>query len=155
MLRQLYRSAVVRFAVVGAAMTGLHLLVFTALSRWVLAEVANVGAFVLVTQANFVVSRYWTWADRRPSGPSSWRALLRAVVLFNGSAVLAFGVNAVSFSVALRVVGLGPTVSVLLASLVAAGSSFVVSSRVVFRRPVPALSVPVASPAPAAPSLQR
>jgi putative flippase GtrA len=147
------RSAGTRFAVVGAAMTVLHLAVFTAASTRVPVEAANVVAFLLVTQVNFVVSYRWTWASRRVPGREPVRAVVRRAVVFNGSAALTFGVNAAVLSLAYRVAGATPLVSAVVATVVSAGASFLMSSRVVFARrpsagllPAQLLPPPVAVP---------
>lgn len=137
MLRALCRAQTTRFAVVGLAMTALHLLVFRLVLPGTAPEVANVVAFLTATQANFVLSYLWTWSARRPVGQETVGSVLRRAVLFNGSAALGFGVNAVVFSTALRLVGLTPLTSAVVATVVSAGTSFLLSSRVVFaRRPV-------------------
>lgn len=149
----LQRAASVRFALVGAAVTVLHLALFTALSGRLVAELANLVAFVLATQVNFAVSYYWTWSARRVRGAETVRSVLRRAVLFNGSAALGFGLNAAVFSMVYRVAGLPSLASALVATVVSAAASFVLSSRVVFRRPVPvdADVVPVLPPTLAAP----
>lgn len=153
MLRALRRASGTRFALVGLAMTVLHLAVFRLASPWVTAEFANVAAFLLVTQVNFVVSYYWTWSSRRVPGQESARSLLRRAVAFNGSAAVGFGVNAAFFSLAYRVAGTPAMASAVLASAVSAAASFLLSSRVVFARPalldadrVPGLPSPLTLP---------
>ena len=137
MLRALGRAQTTRFAVVGLAMTALHLLVFQLVMRWTAPEAANAVAFVVATQVNFVLSYFWTWSARRPVGEESVGSVLRRAVLFNGSAALGLGVNTVVFSTALRLVGLAPLTSALVATVASATTSFLLSSRVVFaRRPV-------------------
>jgi putative flippase GtrA len=158
MLRTFRRASGLRFVAVGLAMTVLHLAVFRLVSAWVIAEIANVVAFLVVTQVNFVVSYYWTWSDRRV-GKETARSVLRRAVVFNGSAALGFGVNAAVFSMAYRGAGSSPMVSALVATVVSAAASFLLSSRVVFVRPSmpaadrapvlpPALGIPVAQFAP-------
>ena len=159
MLGVLRRASATRFVLVGLAMTVLHLAVFRLASDRMVAEAANVTAFAVVTQVNFVLSYYWTWAARRVAGTETVRSVLRRAALFNGSAALGFGVNSAVFSVAYRVVGLGPMSSALVATVGSAAASFLLSSRVVFaRQPLPAvvddaaltpaLAVPLPQPAP-------
>ena len=137
MLRALSRAQTTRFAVVGLAITALHLLVFRLVLPWTAPEAANVVAFLTATQVNFVLSYFWTWSARRPLGQETVGSVLRRAVLFNGSAALGFGVNAVVFSTALRLVGLAPFSSAVVATGASAATSFLLSSRVVFaRRPV-------------------
>ncbi|SDN59331.1 GtrA family protein [Geodermatophilus sp. DSM 45219] len=137
MLRALCRAQTIRFAVVGLAITALHLLVFRLVLPWTAPEAANVVAFLTATQVNFVLSYFWTWSARRPVGRETVGSVLRRAVLFNGSATLGFGVNAVVFSTALRLVGLDPLTSAAVATVASAATSFLLSSRVVFaRRPV-------------------
>ena len=139
MLQALWRSPTARFAVVGLAMTALHLAVFRLVLPWTMPEVANVIAFLTATQVNFALSYFWTWSARRPLGEETVGSVLRRAVLFNGSAGLGFGVNAAVFSTAHRLVGLSPLESAVVATFAGAAASFLLSSRVVFvRRPVPA-----------------
>ncbi|MBB3675581.1 GtrA family protein [Modestobacter versicolor] len=135
MLRALRSATVVRFAVVGVAMTVLHLAVFRLASGWVVAEAANVVAFLVATQVNFAVSYYWTWSSRRTPGRETVGSVLRRAALFNGSAAAGFGVNAAVFSLAYRVIGTTAMTSALVGTVASAGASFLLSSRLVFRRP--------------------
>jgi putative flippase GtrA len=126
-----------RFAVVGLSMTALHLAVFVLVSPWTVPEVANVVAFLTATQVNFALSYLWTWSSRRPVGSETVRYVVRRALLFNGSALLGFCVNAAVFSTAHRTTGFPPLQSAVLATAVSAAASFLLSSRVVFtRRPV-------------------
>ncbi len=134
MLRALCRAQTTRFAVVGLAMTALHLAVFQLVLPVTVAEVANVVAFLTATQVNFALSYFWTWSARRPVGQETVGYVLRRALLFNGSAALGFGVNAAVFSTAHRLAGLGPTASALVATVASAAASFLLSSRVVFAR---------------------
>ncbi|TXR56134.1 GtrA family protein [Quadrisphaera setariae] len=140
-----------RFAVTGVAMTLLHLAVFRLLSGHVLAEVANATAFVVATQVNFLASYHWTWASRRAGVREPLRAVARRALLFNASVLVAFGANSLAFWAAHRLFGASGTASVLLATVVSAAVSYLVSSRLVFARRVlavaaPAAAVPVAGP---------
>jgi putative flippase GtrA len=138
MLRALCHASAVRFAVVGLAMTALHLAVFRAVSPFVVAEAANLTAFVLVTQVNFAVSYWWTWSSRRVAGEETVRSVLSRVAAFNGTAAVGFGANAVVFSLAYRVVGTTSMVAAVVATSVSAAASFLLSSLVIFRRrPLP------------------
>jgi putative flippase GtrA len=138
MLRALCASTGPRFAVVGLAMTVLHLSVFRLMASRSVAEVANVVAFLVVTQINFSLSHYWTWSSRRVAAEETVRAVLRRALVFNGSAALAFSVNAAVFSLAYRGVGTSSMVSALVATVASAAASFLLSSRVAFRlRPLP------------------
>jgi putative flippase GtrA len=140
------RAPVVRFAAVGLAMTTLHLVVLRLLLLVVpVPEVANVVAFLCVTQVNFAVSYVWTWSSRRPVGQETVGHVIRRAVLFAGSAVTGFGVNAAVFSVAYRLTGLSPLHSAVAASAVSAVATFLLSSRVVFagRRAIPSLPAAV------------
>ncbi|MGQ7297612.1 GtrA family protein [Quadrisphaera sp. KR29] len=141
-----------RFAVTGVLMTLLHLAVFQALSPLVLAEVANATAFVVVTQANFLVSYHWTWASRRTAGREPLRKVLRRAVLFNASVAVAFASNAAAFWAVHRLAGLHPTASVLAATVVSAAVSYLVSSRVVFARASAAARSALVEPAQPAPA---
>ena len=144
MFRALWRAHTARFAVVGLAVTALHLAVFQLVLPWSVPELANVVAFLTATQVNFALSYFWTWSARRPVGQEPIGYVLRRAVLFNGSAALGFSVNAVVFSVAYRVAGLDPTHSAVVATVASAAASFLLSSRVVFvRRQVRAPDDPV------------
>lgn len=132
MLRALCRAPGVRFVVVGLAMTALHLAVLQLVVPVAVAEVANVVAFLVATQVNFLLSYFWTWRDRRPVGRESAGCVLRRAALFNGSATAAFAVNAVAFSAAHRLAALGPSPSALVATVASAAASFLLSSGVVF-----------------------
>ena len=150
MFRLLYRAATARFAVVGLAMTVLHLAVFRLLLPTSVPEVANVAAFLVATQVNFLLSYFWTWSARRPVDHETVGSVLRRAVLFNGSAALGFGVNAAVFSTALRVVGVTPLQSAVVATGTSAAATFLLSSRVVFARHRPVLAAvgrPVAAEA--------
>jgi putative flippase GtrA len=137
MLHGLWRAHSARFAVVGLAMTALHLVVFVLVSPWTVPEVANVVAFLTATQVNFTLSYFWTWSSRRPVGRETVGHVVRRLVLFNGSAFLGFCVNAAVFSTAHRLVGIPPLPSAVVATTASAATSFLLSSRVVFtRRPV-------------------
>jgi len=159
MLQALCRAVSSRFIAVGLAMTALHLAVFQLLLPWSVPEVANVAAFLVATQVNFVLSYFWTWSDRRPVGRETVGSVARRAMLFNGSAAFGFGVNSAGFSTALRVAGLTPLHSAVAATVVSAAATFVLSSRVVFARR-PAVPADVDAPAPvrtpvAAPAADR
>jgi putative flippase GtrA len=137
MLRVLLRARTARFAVVGLAMTALHLAVFQIVLPVSLPEVANVVAFLVATQVNFGFSYLWTWSSRRPVGRETVSSVFRRALLFNGSAALGFGVNAAVFSTAHRLIALAPLASAIVATAASAAATFLLSSRVVFaRRPV-------------------
>lgn len=134
MLRALCRAQTTRFAVVGLAMTALHLTVFQFVLPWSVPEIANVIAFLAATQVNFALSYFWTWSARRPVGQETVGYVLRRALLFNGSAALGFGVNAAVFSAVHRLAHLGPTQSAVVATVASAAVSFLLSSRIVFAR---------------------
>ncbi len=137
MLHALWHARTARFAVVGLAITALHLAVFRLVSPQVVPEVANVVAFLTATQVNFALSYLWTWSSRRPVGSETVGYLVRRALLFNGSALLGLCVNAAVFSTAHRITGSSPLQSAVLATAASAAASFLLSSRIVFtRRPV-------------------
>lgn len=139
MLRRLLGSPVLRFGVVGLAMSALHLVVFHLVAGRLVAELANLVAFLVVTQVNFVVSDRFTWASRRTVGrPLRERAL--RVLAFNGTAASGFALNALAFSAAYRLLGAGETTSAVVGVLAGAGATFLLSSRFVFRRATVALA---------------
>src|SRR4028119_2218574 len=152
-----------RFAVVGLAMTALHLVIFTLVLPWSVPETANVVAFLTAPQVNFALSYSWTWSSRRPPGRETVGYVIRRAFLFNGSALLGFSLNAVVFSTAYRIVGMPPLGgargaparcgltagvfppacrivgmprlgSAVVATAASAAASFLLSSRVVFTR---------------------
>ncbi|MDP9428857.1 MAG: GtrA family protein [Actinomycetota bacterium] len=132
MLRALCRAQTTRFAVVGLAMTALHLAIFRLTLPWSVPEIANVIAFLTATQVNFALSYFWTWSARRPVGRETVGNVLRRALLFNGSAAIGFGVNAAVFSAVHRLADLGPTQSAVVATVASAAASFLLSSRIVF-----------------------
>ncbi len=134
MLRTIWRAQTARFAVVGLAVTALHLAVLQLVLPWSVPEIANVIAFLTATQVNFALSYSWTWAARRPVGSETVGSVLRRALLFTGSAALGFGVNAVVFSAVHRLVGLDPMQSAVVATVASATANFVLSSRFVFAR---------------------
>jgi putative flippase GtrA len=145
MLRAARSATAVRFALVGLAITGLHLAVFRLASSWLVAEEANVVAFLVATQVNFAVSYWWTWSGRRLVGTETVGSVLRRAVVFNGTAAVGFGVNAVVFSLAYRVAHTPSMASALIGTLASAGVSFLLSSRIVFaRRPLTGQADPIA-----------
>ncbi|RFU21419.1 GtrA family protein [Geodermatophilus marinus] len=152
MLPALWRAHSARFAVVGLTVTALHLAVFVLVSPWSVPEVANVAAFLTATQVNFALSYLWTWSSRRPVGRETAGHVVRRAVLFNGSALVGFCVNAAVFSTAYRVAGMPPLHSAVVATAASAAANFTLSSRVVFtRRPVRDVA-DAASPLEAAPA---
>ncbi len=132
MLHVLWRAHSARFAVVGLGVTALHLAVFALVSPWTVPEAANVVAFLTATQVNFALSYFWTWSSRRPVGRVTAGHVVRRAALFTCSASLGFCVNAAVFSFALRIVGIPPLHSAVLATTVSAATSFLLSSRIVF-----------------------
>jgi len=132
MLLALGHASVVRFAVVGTAMTALHLTVFRLALPVALPEIANVVAFLVATQVNFALSYVWTWSSRRRPGRETLGVVLRRAVLFTGAALLGFGVNAAAFTWVYRIAGLPPVASALAATVLSAATNFVLGSRVVF-----------------------
>lgn len=139
MLRTVAASPLLRFAVVGSAMSALHLVVFHLLLGRTVAELANLVAFLVVTQVNFVVSDRWTWASRRVHGRAV-RVQVARLLAFNATAASGFALNALAFSAAYRLLGLPATPSALVGIVAGAGATFLLSSRLVFRR----LPTPVA-----------
>ena len=134
MQRTIWRAQTARFAVVGLAVTALHLAVLQLVLPWSVPEIANVIAFLTATQVNFALSYSWTWSARRPVGSETAGSVLRRALLFTGSATLRFGVNAVVFSAVHRLVGLDPVQSAVVATVASATANFVLSSRFVFAR---------------------
>ena len=147
-MRALLSARMVRFGIVGTAMTGLHLVLFSLLVPLTTPELANGAAFLVATQVNFVVSYLWTWSSRRPLGQETVGYVLRRAVLFTGAAVVGFGVNAVAFSLAYRLLGFEPLVSAVVATGASATATFLLGARVVFRGPVSAVPVPLAEEIP-------
>ena len=142
MLRRLSASPLVRFGVVGVMMSALHLVVFHLVAGRTVAELANLVAFLVVTQVNFLVSDRWTWASRRGAARTVRTQALR-LLAFNGTAASGFALNAVTFSAAYRLLDVPATPSAVLGVVAGAGATFLLSSRFVFRR-VPAALAPAA-----------
>ncbi len=146
----LSRDPRARFALVGLGVTGVHFGVLAVLLPVVVPEVANALAFVVATQVNFAVSYCWTWASRRGPGREGLHQLARRLGLFNASALVAFGVNAAAFAAAHRLLDTPPLLSAVVATVLSAVVSFVVSSRLVFAQrtlspaPGPAVQLPAA-----------
>ncbi|MGV1008069.1 MAG: GtrA family protein [Dermatophilaceae bacterium] len=75
------RTHVVRFAVVGASTTVLHLGMFVVFSHAVTSQLANLGALVLATVVNTYLNRVWTFRRRAGTGNQA-REQLQGMLVF-------------------------------------------------------------------------
>ena len=127
------RPHLVRYAVVGLICTSFQLLLFRFLLwRQVSPLAANSVAFLVSAQVNFVLSHWYTWANRRSSTRQPlWRLLVRCLA-FNAAAAGGLGVNAVVFLVAHSALALPPLTSALAAVVVSTGVVYVLSSLAIF-----------------------
>lgn len=126
-----------RFALVGLACAGIQIVLltlleaFTSLGAW-----ANAVAFFFSAQANFVLSRLFTWNDRLGADV---RGHVRPWVTFNGVALAATALNQVLYVVFLLV--LPYQAAAALAILVLAVLKYLAGDRLVFtarQEPLPA-----------------
>ena len=125
------RPRLLRFALVGSICALVQLgLLHVLVQGDVQENVANLVAFGISVQANFVLSQFFTWRDRWTRGPGVARLMSR-LFLFNGSAASTGAVNQGVF-------GLGNLVLWYLAAAalgitVAAATNFLLNDRIVFR----------------------
>lgn len=131
------QTPAVRFLVVGAFCTAFHLALFRQFLTLAPAEIANLLAFALATQGNFVLSYWWTWSRRFSGVREPARAAGLRLLTFNATATAGMGVNSAAFWTAFHVGHLRPMPSAVLAVLASAGVSYLLASRVTFvrRRP--------------------
>ncbi|MCC6382745.1 MAG: GtrA family protein [Dehalococcoidia bacterium] len=130
-----WRARVLRFATTGA-LSGLSqvgllaLLLHLGLRAWP----ANMAAFATASQANFALSNWFTWGDRRRAGnlASRWLRFMSTITL---TALLNLGV----FTFADAYVS--SLLAACLGIAVAAGANFVVADRAVFVRDVPSAAL--------------
>ena len=122
----------IRFAVVGAFSTLLHLALFAAMVRGGMStQLANGTALVIATVANTAVNRLWTF---EVSGRER-------LVTHHGQALLIFAITWTATTGALALLGLNDpdasimaaTMVVLLANVLSTGARFVAMRRWIFR----------------------
>lgn len=122
----------IRFAVVGASSTLLHLALFAAMVRGGMStQLANGTALVIATVANTAVNRLWTF---EVSGRER-------LVTHHGQALLIFAITWTATTGALALLGLNDpdasimaaTMVVLLANVLSTGARFVAMRRWIFR----------------------
>lgn len=123
----------VRFGIVGGTCAVLQLGSLFALVHLGMAHyVANIIAFLVVTQVNAILSHYITWHDRRHTHAVA-RVMIRRIVSFNLMALTTLVINETVFVATL------PYVNYLIAGAagiaVGAGVNYVVSSVIIFRHP--------------------
>lgn len=126
-----FHSRVSRFVIVGCTAGAIQLALMSVLVGLdVPAWSAELAAFALAAQANFVMSSRFTWADRGDPSVRRWMAFMLSVAL---SATMNFAVFAVAQD----------TMPVLVASalgiVAGAGLNFIAGDRAVFRRPAAAV----------------
>lgn len=90
------RTHVVRFAVVGASTTVLHLGMFAVFSHALTSQLANLAALVLATVANTYLNRVWTFGRRAGSGSQAREQLQGMLVFFVTWAATAGGLAALA-----------------------------------------------------------
>ncbi len=122
-----FQSRVSRFALVGCTAAAIQLALMSVLVGLdVPAWNAEVAAFALAAQANFLMSSRFTWADRGEPSVRRWMAFMVAVTM---SATANFAV----FEVARGAV---PVLAASALGIVAGAClNFVAGDRAVFRRP--------------------
>jgi len=123
------------FVCVGASCFLAQLGTLTALSSAGVARpTANAIGFVLSAQLNFALSLRLTWGDR---ARTLARALWARLVSYNGTALIALGVNTLAFTLAYRRLGSLPAAG--LGVLSGMCVTYLVCDRLIFRpRRVPA-----------------
>jgi putative flippase GtrA len=123
----------IRFGVVGGTCAILQLGSLFALVHLGMAHyVANIIAFLVVTQVNAILSHYITWHDRRHAHAVA-RVMIRRIVSFNVMALTTLVINEAVF------VAILPYVNYLIAGavgiLAGAGINYMISSMIIFRHP--------------------
>ena len=127
----LYANRVVRFLAVGGTCGVIQLIILHKLVvSDVEAHLANLAAFIVSMELNFVLSQFFTWRDR-------WSASLRPskvlgrLLLFNLSAATTGIVNQGVFALANLFIGYLPAAAVGIG--VAAFTNFLLNDRLVLR----------------------
>jgi putative flippase GtrA len=122
---------VLRFALVGSTCGLIQLgLLHILVEAEVQANLANLAAFAISAQVNFILSQFFTWRDRwapslRPS------RLISRLFLFNGSVATTGVVNQSVFALANLIIWYLPAAALGIA--VAAVTNFLLNDRIVFR----------------------
>ena len=123
----------VRFAAVGGTcallqLLGLHLLVQARIEP----HLANALAFLLSTQANFLLSSLITWRDRRTTAGQA-PPIARRLAAYNALALGSLAINQAAFAVAIaRVHYLAAATLGILAGMLL---TYTISGHLIFRRP--------------------
>jgi putative flippase GtrA len=133
-IRRWTSSHVTRFGIVGFAVTAVFFAIFRSLLIVLSPTRANLTAFVIATQLNFVMSYKWTWVERTSGRPHGAYSVLRRALLFNGTAAIALAANSGAFITSQRALNMTPMGSAALATIASAGASFLLNSRVTFAR---------------------
>lgn len=119
------------FGTVGAAAALLHLLVFELLHRHLLPglapELSNALGFAVAFFVSFTGHRLLSFPDTRIS---LWQSVLR----FSGAAIAGFFTNELVFSSLLHFLGMPARPALVIALLVAAGQTFLISRYWAFRK---------------------
>jgi putative flippase GtrA len=125
------RARVLRFALVGSTCGLIQLgLLHVLVEAEVQANLANLAAFAISAQVNFILSQFFTWRDRW--APSLGRpGLISRLFLFNGSVATTGVVNQSVFGLANLFIWYLPAAALGIA--VAAVTNFLLNDRIVFR----------------------
>lgn len=135
------RARVLRFALVGGTCGLIQLgLLHLIVQGGVQENVANLIAFGISVQVNFVLSQFFTWRDRWTPTLGLPRLISR-LFLFNGSAATTGVVNQGVFGLANLLIWYLPAAALGIA--IAAVTNFLLNDRLVFRLPGSSRSVPM------------
>ena len=122
-----------RFALVGGTCGLIQLgLLHVLVEAQVQENLANLAAFAISAQVNFILSQFFTWRDRWTTGLRPPRLISR-LFLFNGSVATTGVVNQSVFGLANLIIGYLPAAALGIA--VAAVTNFFLNDRIVFRLP--------------------
>lgn len=132
LVRTLYSNRVVRFLTVGGTcgviqLSVLHVLVA---ARGFEEHLANLIAFFVSMEINFVLSQFFTWRDR-PTPALQSRGFIGRLAMFNVSAAISLVINQGVFAVFNLFVWYLPAAA--LGICAAATANFMLNDRIVFR----------------------
>lgn len=125
------RARVLRFALVGGTCGLIQLgLLHVLVDAQVQENLANLAAFGMSAQVNFILSQFFTWRDRW-SPRLGLTSFISRLFLFNGSVATTGVVNQSVFGLANLIIWYLPAAALGIA--VAAVTNFLLSDRIVFR----------------------